>query len=61
MKIAPEHDHVRNLCLDCNFKLETYKQYDEGTRIIDFDGKVVKYTSDIPTGLGLITLLDTFR
>jgi len=45
----------------CNFKLETYKQYDERTRIIDFDGKVVKYTSDIPTGLGLITLLDTFR
>ena len=44
-----------------DLKLETYKQYDEGTKVLETNGDIIKYNSKIPriSLLGLIDLQST--
>eukprot|EP00485_Elphidium_margaritaceum_P021610 CAMPEP_0202715974 /NCGR_PEP_ID=MMETSP1385-20130828/95887_1 /ASSEMBLY_ACC=CAM_ASM_000861 /TAXON_ID=933848 /ORGANISM="Elphidium margaritaceum" /LENGTH=134 /DNA_ID=CAMNT_0049377493 /DNA_START=56 /DNA_END=456 /DNA_ORIENTATION=- len=56
--IGPSHTNLLKLCKELGLDPHMYDQHDDGNKILDIDRKQSLFTSDIPTPLGITSLLD---
>lgn len=55
--VGPQQEAVLELIQSLGIRL--HDQYTEGKKVMEVDGRWFTYSTDIPTGLGLLGLLDT--
>jgi hypothetical protein len=56
MWVGAQQPHALQMCR--NLGLDTYAQYHQGTKLLDLDGQLRTFESDIPTCIGVLGLLD---
>jgi len=54
--VGPQQDVVLKVISDLS--LETHKQHYQGKRILDFDGRMMTYTTDLPRPMGILGVID---